>query len=192
MQPAALVISTCTRDGTWKRGTGKTSLRGRPILLQKAEAGAPRFGRVAVQKFLALAPAVPSGAHTAEHRRSAGVEACLTRAMWTSLPEAGSWKPEAGSRSSGPLRSSLCESLSYPALLSAFSEITQYNDQNQGICTDPALSLQPTDLNQVSPGQLLMCYRAKQASLGTLFILGLPQSAAVPQRFLFCRDLDCW
>lgn len=73
-------------------------------MLQKAEAGAPRFGRVAVQKFLALAPAVPSGTHTAEHRRSAGVEACLTRAMWTSLPEAGSRKPELWSAPQLPLR----------------------------------------------------------------------------------------
>lgn len=134
-------------------------------MLQKAEAGAPRFGRVPVQKFLALGPAVPSGAHTAEHRCRAGVEPCLTRAMWTSLPEAGNRKLKAGSRRSGPLPSSPSESLSYPTLPSAFSKITWYNDQNQEIRTDPALSLQPTDLNQMSPVEPLMCYRAKEESV---------------------------
>lgn len=119
-------------------------------MLQKAEAGAPRFGRVLVQKFFALGPAVPSGAHTA------GVESCLTRAIMDVAPR---------SQSSGPLTSSPCECPSYPSLPSAFSEITQHNDQNQEIRTVPALSLQPTDLNQMSPVEPLMCFRAKEKNI---------------------------
>lgn len=125
-------------------------------MLQKAVAGPPRFGRVPVQKFLALGPAVPSGARTVVHRCSTGVEPCLTRAIMDVAP--GSW-------SSGPLTSSPCESLSYPSLPSAFSEITQCNDQNWEIRTGPALSLQPTDLNQMSPAEPLMCFRAKENNL---------------------------